>query len=326
MRFTTHTGVVAGLVTIGLAGGLMFGFSNRPQADAQPPKTEAQPAKGDAKPSPDEADVHKVLEEFVKAFNENDAKKLAATLSATAEFVDDESNRVEGSTAIGEMLGKFFEANKGAKLQITPSGTRTVAPGVVIEDGESVVTVVEKKTQSARRFTVVFAKVDGVWKIASIREYPEDAEVITSEERLKELAWLVGEWVDEGGDTLVTSTFRFSPDKKHMIREYSVKHVGSDVLRGMQWIGVDPISGTIKGWSHDNAGGHSVSTWTKHGKEWLIRSTGVTSDGDESGATYILKPLSKDRIELKVMNKVIGSTVEADATSILVRKPETPKK
>ena len=184
----------------------------------------------------------------------------------------------------------------------------------------------EKKTQSARRFTVVFAKVDGVWKIASIREYPEDAEVITSEERLKELAWLVGEWVDEGGDTLVTSTFRFSPDKKHMIREYSVKHVGSDVLRGMQWIGVDPISGTIKGWSHDNAGGHSVSTWTKHGKEWLIRSTGVTSDGDESGATYILKPLSKDRIELKVMNKVIGSTVEADATSILVRKPETPKK
>src|SRR6516165_8984650 len=234
MRFSAQTGVVAGLVTIGLVGGLMFGFSNRPQADAQPPKTEAQPAKGDAKPSPDEADVHKVLEEFVKAFNENDAKKLAATLSATAEFVDDESNRVEGSTAIGEMLGKFFEANKGAKLQITPSGTRTVAPGVVIEDGESVVTVVEKKTQSARRFTVVFAKVDGVWKIASIREYPEDAEVITSEERLKDLAWLVGEWVDEGGDTLVTSIFRYSPDKKHMIREYSVKHVGSDVLRGLQ--------------------------------------------------------------------------------------------
>ena len=69
-------------------------------------------------------------------------------LTATAEYIDDDSNRVEGSKAVGELLAKFFAANKGAKLQITPEGARTVAPGVVIEDGESVVTVPDK-TQRA---------------------------------------------------------------------------------------------------------------------------------------------------------------------------------
>jgi uncharacterized protein (TIGR02246 family) len=301
-------------------GGVVFGFFARPVTEAQPAKVE------DPKLSPDEIAAHKALEAYVNAFNENDAKKIVATLTADAEYIDDDGSRAEGAAPIGELLTKFFESNKGAKLQITPHGARAVAPGVAIEDGESVVTVPEKKTQSARKLTVVYAKIDGAWKIASVREYPEQPEVLTHEERLKDLAWLVGEWVDEGGDTLVSSNIRYSPDKSHLIREFTVKHVGSDLLSGMQWIGVDPLTGNIKGWSFDNAGGRSEATWTKNGNDWLIRSSGVTSDGEESGATYILKPLSKDRLELKVMHKVVGNTVEGDSTSILVRKAVSPKK
>jgi hypothetical protein len=143
---------------------------------------------------------------------------------------------------------------------------------------------------------------------------------------MQELAWFIGEWVDEGGDTLVVNNVRLSADKTHLIREFSVKQVGEELLKGMQWIAIDPLTGTIKGWSFDTAGGRSESTWTKNGAEWLVRSKGVTSDGDESGATYIFKPLSKDRIELKIMHKVIGDTVEADSTAIMVRKVPAPKK
>ena len=67
------------------------------------------------------------------------------------------------------------------------------------------------------------------------------------------------------------------------------------------------------------------------GYEWIVRASGVTSDGDTSGATYVIKPLSQDKIELKTMHKVVGDTVEGDSTSILVRKagskkPEPEKK
>ena len=194
MRFSPRAGLAAGLVLVGVAGGLVYGFALRPAPAA--PQVKAD----DAKPGPDEAEVHKALEAFVAAFNDNDAAKMAATLTATAEYIDDDSNRIEGSKAIGELLGKFFAANKGAKLQITPEGTRTVAPGVAIEDGESVITIPDKQTQSVRKFTIVYTKADGAWKIASIRS-TRRTELVSAAERLKDLDFLIGEWVDEGGDS-----------------------------------------------------------------------------------------------------------------------------
>jgi uncharacterized protein (TIGR02246 family) len=309
------------LLMLGILGGalLVFGLLNRNDI-------RAQANKDDKAKTEDEAAVHKTLEAFVLAFNENDAKKMAASLSKTAEYIDESSNRLEGSVAIGEMLANYFSANPGAKLQITPQGARTVSPGVVLEDVESTITVVEKKSQSVRQVSLVYAKVGDQWQIASIREFPEEVQVVSPEERLKELDWLVGDWVDEGGDSLVSNSIHFSADRTHLIRDFTVKQEGDELLKGMQWIGIDPLTGNIKAWSFDNNGGRSESLWTKNGAEWLIRSTGITSDGDESGATYIVKPLGKDRIEVKAMHKVIGNVVEADSTSILVRKAALPKK
>jgi uncharacterized protein (TIGR02246 family) len=311
-------GLASVLVLFGVVAGVVYGVAIRPT-------TTVSQAPADLKANPDEADVHKAMEAFVVAFNENDAAKVGATFTATAEFIDDDSNRVEGAKAIEELLGKFFAANKGAKLQITPEGTRTISPGVAVEDGESVVTIPDKKTQSVRRFTIVFAKVDAGWKIASIREYPEEPEVEDSADRLKDLEWFIGEWVDEGGDSLVTTTVRLSDDKSHLVRDFSVKQQGKELLNGTQRITVDPLTGTVKGWSFDSAGGYGESTWVKNGDSWLVRGSGVTSDGDVAAATYIIKPLAKDRIELKTMHKVVGDTVEADSTAILVRKPELKK-
>src|SRR5262245_6670289 len=163
--------LAAGLIAIGLAAGLVFGTGRQ------------QPA-ADVKTNPDQEAVHKALEVLVNAFNANDAKAAAATFTANAEYIDDESNRIEGPAAIEALLAKFFAANKGAKIQLTPDGVRTVAAGVAIEDGESVITVPEKATQSTRRYAMVFAKVDGAWKIASVREYPEDDDAVPPGERL----------------------------------------------------------------------------------------------------------------------------------------------
>jgi hypothetical protein len=129
----------------------------------------------------------------------------------------------------------------------------------------------------------------------------------------------------------VNTTVKWSADKSHLVREFSVLQQGKELLTGTQRIAVDPLTGSVKGWSFDSAGGYGESTWTKNGDQWLIRGTAVTPDGDAAAATYILKPLTKDRLELKTMHKVVGDTVEADATSILVRKagrknPEPEKK
>jgi uncharacterized protein (TIGR02246 family) len=319
MHISTRGGVAALLVLTGVSAGLIHGLTVHPAVPGGQPKPE------EAKPNPDQAAVHKALEAFVAAFNANDATTAAAVFTERAEFIDEDNNRVEGTKAIEDLLAVFFTNNKGAKLQVTPDGVRTVAPGVAIEDGESVVTVPEKKTQSVRRYTMIYAKVGEQWKIASIREYPEEPEVLTPAERLAELEWFIGEWVDEGGDAVVTTTVKMAPDRSHLTRDFVVMQQGQQVLSGTQRIAVDPLTGLIRGWSFDSGGGHGESSWTRNGDAWLIRGTGVTAEGEFSSATYILKPLSKDRIELKVVNKVVGDTVEADTTSILVRKPTRKK-
>src|SRR5580765_4597358 len=100
------------LVLVGLVGGVVTVFGDKPN-----------PAEN--KPGPDQDAVHKLLESFANAFNEGDAKACAASFTADGEFVDDDGNRVVGPAAIETLIAKFLADNKGAKVQLTPSGTRT---------------------------------------------------------------------------------------------------------------------------------------------------------------------------------------------------------
>lgn len=272
------------------------------------------------KPNTDQESMHKVLESFAAAFNSGNAKAAAGSFVTTGEYIDEDGNRIEGAAAVEELLTRFFADNKGAKLQINPKGVRTVAPGVAVEDGESVVTVADKGSQSTRQYAMVYAKLNGAWKIASIREYPEVEEPVDATEKLKALEWIIGDWIDEGGDSTLAVSCKWSADRTHIIREFSVRQQNKELLKGMQRIAVDPLTGSIKGWAFDSEGGHGESTWTPNGTEWLVRGSGVTGDGDFAAATYILKPINKDRVELKTMHKVVGDSVEPEMTSILVRK------
>lgn len=276
---------------------------------------------GDPQPA-----TRETLEKFVAAFNANDAKTLGTTLAPGMEYIDESSQKVEGGKSVTEMLSGFFKANPGVKIQITPDGIRLVAPTVALEDAESVITIADKGKQTARRVSFVYGQVEGEWKIVSIREFPEVESVPEVGSRLKELAWLEGTWLDESGDAVVETTFTFSKDGSHMTREFIVRTGGQETLKGTQRISVDPQTGVIRSWTFDSLGGHGDSVWTKNGDGWLIRGKGVTGQGKEASATYLLKPIGKDRIEFQAVHRVVGDQVEPDTTTVLTRKISVPKR
>jgi uncharacterized protein (TIGR02246 family) len=273
----------------------------------------------------EEKAIRLTLEEFVKAFNANDAPALAATFTADAEYIDDGGNGVRGRTEIEKLFRRFFANNKGAQLQLSLDDVRLVTPTVALQDGESVVTLPARGAQSARQYGTVFAKQDQKWFLASVREFPETDDKPAPAERLKELEWLVGDWVDEGGDAVVAISCRWADDRKALVRDYSIKVKGKDALTGTQRLGVDPLTDQIKGWAFDSAGGHGETTWIKDGAQWLVKATAVTADGEAASATYVLKPLAKDRISWKTMHRVVGNRVDPDLEVIVVRKPPPPK-
>jgi uncharacterized protein (TIGR02246 family) len=273
----------------------------------------------------EEKAIRRSMEEFVNAFNVGDAKALGGAFTVDAEYVDDEGNGVRTRAAITKLFEEFLTKNKGAKLQLTLDGLRLVAPNVALEDGESVVTVPDKGTQSARRYAMTLVKQDGKWLLGSVREFPETDLSGSDQERLKELEWMIGDWIDEGGDAVVLTSARWSEDKRYLLRDFTVKVQGKDAMKGTQRIGVDPLTGQIRAWVFDTAGGHGEAAWFKNGEGWLVKATGVSSDGDPSSATYVLTPQGKDRIQMKAMHRVVGETVEPDLEVTLVRKPPQPK-
>jgi uncharacterized protein (TIGR02246 family) len=262
---------------------------------------------------------------FADAFNEGDAAKVAAAFTPDAEFIDDAGNGVRSREEIQKVFTGFLTRNKGAKIQLTLDEARQVAPDVVIQDGESVCTVPAKNTQSTRRYAVTFVRLEKKWLIGSLREFPEESSDEDNPDRIKDLSYMIGEWVDEGENGAVATTCRWSQDKHYILRDFTVKLKGKDVMTGIQRIGVDPMTKQIKGWAFDSQNGHGETVWVKNGDQWLVKASGVTSEGEFATATYIFKPLSKDRVLWKTMHRVVGDRVEPDIEVTMVRKGPVPK-
>ncbi|HMP61282.1 MAG TPA: SgcJ/EcaC family oxidoreductase [Gemmatales bacterium] len=267
-----------------------------------------------------DAPTQRTLEALVKAFNAADAKGVGACFTAGAEMIDDEGNGVMGREAIEKLFADFFAKSPGAKLHIQPETPRQVAPTLVMEDGTSTVTLPDAKMETVRRYAMAFVKQGDGWLLASLREFPssDDTHVFDA---LKELEWLVGDWIDESPAAVVMVSSRWTDDRRAIVRDFSIRIQGRDAMNGTQRITVDPLTGQIKGWAFDSAGGHGESTWVKNGDEWIIKTQGVSSDGEASSATHMLKPLGADRVQWKTVHRISGNRVESDLETILVRRP-----
>ena len=91
-----------------------------------------------------------------------------------------------------------------------------------------------------RRYTALLVKRDGNWLLSSVREEPDP--MVSPHDRLQVLAWMLGDWIDEGPDSVVRVNCRWSDDGNFLIRTFTVKHQGKDVMTVTQRIGWDPAA------------------------------------------------------------------------------------
>ena len=95
-------------------------------------------------------------------------------------------------------------------------------------------------------------------------------------DRLKELEWMVGDWVDESESVKASSNVRWGDNKSFLIRTYQVEVKGEKATSGIVLIGWDPQTAQIKSWLFDADGGHGEGLWTRTDeKEWVVKAHGV---------------------------------------------------
>src|SRR5262249_32028508 len=160
-----------------------------------------------------------------------------------------EGHHYEGRDLIERRLAETFAASPGIKLALEIESIRFLSPDVAKEEGRSRVTPTHGAPDS-RRYTALFVKRDGRWLISSVREEPDP--LVRPHDRLKDLEWMIGDWVDEGSESVVRVACRWSDDENFLIRIFTVRRHGKPVLTVTQRIGWDPLAHQVRSWEFDS--------------------------------------------------------------------------
>lgn len=273
----------------------------------------------------DEQAVRQVTPNLVKAFNAGNAPSVGALFASQAELIDDAGNVHKGAEAIKDLFARFFQKFPGATSTMTADAVWLVGPALAIEEGRRVVSTQGDRSSAATRYTLVLIKQQDQWKIASAREADDD-DSLSPHERLKPLAWLVGNWVDEGSDAVVQISCKWSDDRNYLLADFHVKVQGKPAMKSSQRIGWDPLTQKVKSWVFDSDGGHGEGTWSQVENRWVIKSTAVMPDGQTGSATIVLEPRDKDAYVMKGFDRIRGQTAEPDFEVTIVRTPPAPAK
>lgn len=263
---------------------------------------------------------------FTKAFNAGDAAAAAATYAEDALVVDEQGERIEGRAAVRDRLAASFADSPGSTIAISVDALRFLGPDTALEEGRTTITPAGAGgVPELTRFTVVYVKHDGRWLQSAVRD--ETVHETIPHDRLKELEWMVGEWINESQDAVVHTTCKWVDNGNFLTRDFTMKTHGRPVMSGTQRIGWDPARGQIKTWIFDTEGGFAEGYWSRNGDEWVIKAEGVQQDGRHASVTNILRRLGKDRASWRSVDRTLGGFAMPGVDEFtLVRKPPEPGK
>src|SRR5262249_12085733 len=170
-----------------------------------------------------------------------------------------------------------FKDDGGDKLTVDTDSLRFLGTDVAIEEGTASLTAGPDSPPRANRYSVIYARQGGRWLHARVRDEPE--EDVPAHERLRGLEWMLGEGANESDDEVVLTTCKWSDDGNFLLRDFDVKVEDRIALRGTQRIGWDPQQGRFRTWVFDDNGGFAEGVMAREGDRWVVKGSGVRSDG-----------------------------------------------
>jgi uncharacterized protein (TIGR02246 family) len=250
--------------------------------------------------SADEEAVRKQAAEFAALFAKGDAKAIAATWTEQAEYYEESGIKLVGRAAIEQAFAEFFQAHPGCKTDVQIESIRFPARDLAVEEGTMVVTHAGPELPTSSRYSVLHVREDGQWRTAVAREWGG------TEDRLHDLAWLIGDWSATTPKGEVRITFVWNSAKSAIEGTFRTTEEGRTVSSGHQHIQRDPQTGGLHSWNFDDAGGHGESFWSRDGNRWVLDAVGVTADGTQTAAANLLTRLSNDEFVWRSVNRAAG--------------------
>ncbi len=264
-------------------------------------------------------------ESFATAYASGDAAAVAAHFTADAEYVNELGTLFHGRKAIEQTLTEFFAEHPHCTLGMNIDTVRFLSPGVAVEDGSTTITHEEQGSEPVdSHYTTVHVKVDGKWLAASVRDHaPKHRRQHRVE--LQQLDWLVGDWIDEGDESIVHFSCQLSDRGNFLLRQFSIQIAGQEAMNGTQRIGWDPLTGKLRSWIFDSEGGYGDGLWHRDGEKWVLKTTGTTADGESASSTSIYTRVNDHTMTWQSIDHEIAGVKQPDSEVVtIVRQSPAP--
>lgn len=267
--------------------------------------------------------IQKNAQDFLTAYNAQDVEGLAKQFLPDGEIVFADGTVAAGREAISEFYTELFSAEEDPKGALEADSVRFVTPGVAIEDGTFHVTSPTGEVSSHFYTAVRVKQEDNSWKIASVRDELEDH--APANEKLLDMAWIIGDWLIEADGARTFVTFEWSDDGPYIDGRALTEMAGVESTSSTYRIGWDAVRKSPISWAFDAEGGHNQSIWTKTDSGWLLRSTGFTADGEIITATREIEPDESGQSFLWLTrDHVLDGVAMPDNSTQVVRRPPDP--
>ena len=304
------TSMMLGLIT----SSAHFGLAQ----DSPPVSAENQTATELDQVSPELALIRAQSQAFVDAFNNHDPQEVAALWTEDAEYIDDSGTTYAGRDAIAQMYTAFFNENADVKIQIAIDSLRLLGDNAAIEDGRALVQPAPAGAPGVSQYTAVHVKVDGKWRMASVRDTWIETPVTRAS--TADLGWLIGTWVAEEYGNRSESEFRWVANDSFVQRTYTTTRVDGTTTSGVQLIGWNPSEGRVQSWNFGSDGGNAVGLWSMTQSGWTAQMTGVTGDGTPTTSINHLTRLDDNAYVWQSTARTMGGVALPDTDEVVIKR------
>lgn len=308
------------LVTAALGAGLIVAAETAPLAAASPER------------AADEQAIRAAAAAYQKAVEAGDVAAVAGLWLADGDIIDAAGNRIAAPVAAAaptsaDGAGAAGSGSVEPESRVSPTSIRFVGPDMAIEDG-TLELVPNAGAALAGRFSAVWVRHEGRWKLAAVREAA--SEPPAGAEALAELDWMVGDWLvvedpdapTEPGRPAIEVSARWNDQRTFLTRELTITGAPDDQpVRITQRIGWDPLAKSIHSWMFGSDGTHGEAIWTRDGRSWIAQARTVGPDGTQGSTVTTYTRDGQDRCLWRSVPTDVGGRQLPAVDLVMVRKP-----
>ena len=277
----------------------------------------------EATPEETQADERAVIKQraqsYADAYNAQDVKGLIAHWAPEGVYIDRASGqRVAGREALEKAFQEEIASRKKSLLEIDVETIELVSPGVALEQGTSTISTSDGQPLRTR-YSAVHVKRDGKWLIDRLSER-EIVAPPSHYEQLKELEWMIGDWIDQADEGVVSTECHWARNNNFIIRSFTVSIAEAVDMAGMQIIGWDPAKKQIRSWAFDSDGGFNQGVWEKTADRWSVRQTATLPDGTLGTSTSLLTPVDENRFTWQQVDRAVGGQLLPNLPEVVIRR------